>query len=259
MKAILRLLLGFTILATLTLRADAADIRVFAAASLTEAFKAIGTAYERVDPFDHVDYSFGGSPTLRTQIQQGAQVDIFASADRPNMDVLTAAHLAGSPVIFARNTLVVIAPSSSTTVNRISDLAGNGVRVVLAGPKVPAGRYAEEILAKMTPGIASNFNKSVMANVVSREIDVKAVVAKVQLGEADAGIVFATDAIAAGSKVRTIPIPAKYNVTAEYPIAVLSSSTIPVIASKFIAFINSPAGQSILRAHGFLSGQAAQP
>ena len=259
MKSVLKTALLLLLFSTVIKSSVAAPIKVFAAASLTEAFKVIGTAYATLHPDSPVSYSFAGSPTLRTQIQEGAPADVFASADHPNMDGLAAQHLVGAQRVFAENVMVVVVPADSQRIAKLGDLANAGVHVILAGPKVPAGRYAEEVLAKMTPGIQVNFAASVLGNVVSRETDVKAVLAKVELGEADAGFVFATDAVAAGKKVRTIPIPAEYNVVGEYPIAPVTGTADPADAESFIEFVLSPAGQSILRAHGFLSPPAEKP
>jgi molybdate transport system substrate-binding protein len=175
------------------------------------------------------------------------------------MDALAAERLVGAQHVFARNVMVIVVPANSSKVTLTSDLANHGIRLVLAGSKVPAGHYAEQILAKMTPGVEPNFAKKVLANVVSRETDVKAVLAKVALGEADAGFVFATDAVAAGPRVRTISIRPAYNVIGEYPIAALTSTRNPMGAASFINFVLSPDGQSILRAHGFMSPPAGKP
>jgi len=259
MKVLIKHLLLLALLWTVAASSRAVPIRVFAAASLTEAFGDIGNAYLRLHRSDPPEYSFAGTPTLRTQVQEGALIDVFASADRQNMDALAAQHLVGPQQIFARNTMVVVVPAKSPRVIMINELSDKGVRVVLADTKVPAGHYAEQVLAKMTPGIQDNFAKRVLANVVSRETDVKDVLAKVALGEADAGIVFATDAAAAGKKVRTIPIRPEYNVIGEYPIAALTRSRNPRGADSFIRFVMSSDGQAILRARGFLSPRAGLP
>lgn len=247
--AILLLSIAFAVIQ----KGDAAPIKVFAAASLTEAFNDIGKAYARIHPNDPVLFSFAGSPTLRTQIEQGAPVDVFASADMPNMDALVAQRLVARPVVFAENVMVVVTPASSTRVSKIGDLAQSGVRLVLAGPTVPAGRYAGEVLDKMTPSIAPDFAKKALANVVSRETSVKAVLAKVSLGEADAGFVFATDAAAAGDKVRVLRFPPRFNVIGQYPAATVKGASNASGGSSFISYVMSPPGQAILREHGFLT------
>ena len=253
MKILLKSTLLLALLWTVAASSQAVPIRVFAASSLTEAFGDIGAAYLRLHRSDPAEYSFAGAPTLRTQIQEGALVDVFASDDRQNVDALAAQRLVGPKQIFARNTMLVVVPAKSPRVIMINELSDKGVRVVLADTNVPAGHYAEQVLVKMTPGIQDNFAKRVLANVVSRVADVRDVLAKVARGEADAGIVFATDVTAAGQRVRTIPIRPEYNVIGEYAIAPLTRSRNPRGADSFIKFVMSSDGQAILRAHGFLS------
>jgi molybdate transport system substrate-binding protein len=256
MKVLFNAVLALAILCFAIACSQAVPIRVFAAASLTEAFKAGGDAYGKTYGGGPVEFSFAGSSTLRAQILEGAPVDVFASADHSNMDALAAKKLVGPQQIFARNTMVLVLPANSPRVRVLRDLANPGVRIVLAGSTVPAGHYAEQVLRKMTPAVEQDFSDKVLANVVSRETDVKAVLAKVALGEADAGFVFSTDAVAAGKKVKVILIRPKWNVIAEYPIATLTSSNNSAAAQGLIKFVVGPGGQKILRAHGFLSPAA---
>ena len=172
----------------------ARTLNVFAAASLTDAFKEIGQAFEAANPGVTVMFNFAGSQTLVTQIQQGAPADVFASASGTNMDaVVTGGYVdKAAPQVFLTNILLVILPSDNpANVQTLQDLAKPGLKVVLADASVPAGKYARQILDNMSkdPTYGTDFGTKVLANVVSNETDVKQVVAKVQLGEADAGIV----------------------------------------------------------------------
>jgi molybdate transport system substrate-binding protein len=233
-------------------------LTVFAAASLKEAFTTIGAQFEIHDRVK-VTFNFGGSDELVTQITQGAPADVFASADLTQMKIAQDKGLIASrPAVFARNRLVVIVPRNNPGhVYRVSDLGRPGVRLVLAAPQVPVGKYARAALAAMAHDVAfgPHFLARTMANVVSNETDVKAVVAKVVLGEADAGVVYVTDVTAqVAPRVHTIAIPARFNQIAQYPIAVVKGSRNPALARTFVAYVLSPAGQSVLRRSGFISG-----
>jgi molybdate transport system substrate-binding protein len=233
------------------LSAHAATIRVFAAASLTESFKEIGAAYQAAHPGDTVEFNFAGTPTLKTQIEQGAPADVFASADKATMSDLGKESLTSPSKTFAHNKLIIVAPPKSKRVSRITDIAMAGVNLVLAGETVPAGRYALQSINKMGTEYGSDFVIKTGLNIVSHETDVKAVLAKVQLGEADAGFVYATDAKAAGDKVKTVNIPDKFNVIAEYPIALVTRTPNETAATGFVQFVLGPDGQAILRKYGF--------
>jgi molybdate transport system substrate-binding protein len=224
-------------------------LHVFAAASLTDAFREIAAAYEKAHPGVRVELNFAGSQMLRTQIEQGAPADVFASADVVHAEALGRAGLLGPRRLFARNALVVVVPAAGGKVGRLADLAGPGVKIVIAGPSVPAGRYTSEVLARL--GADPAFAARLQANVVSHETNVRAVLSKVVLGEADAGFVYATDAAAAKGKVRILEIPPRDNVTSEYPIAAVSRSAAPGPAQHFIALVMGAEGQAILRKHGF--------
>jgi len=231
------------------------NLTVFAAASLTGALEEIGKGFENANPGVNVHFSFAGSQILRMQIEQGASTDIFASADHANMDKLVANNLiiASSYQDFATNKLVIILPPGNPAdVQALKDLGNPHLKLILADLSVPAGNYARQVLAKMSedPLFGSDFSQKVLSNVVSNETDVKQVVSKVELGEADAGIAYASDAMAAPDLV-TISIPAKYNIIAQYPIAVLNSSHETELARSFIAYILSSTGQDILARWGF--------
>jgi molybdate transport system substrate-binding protein len=233
---------------------DPRSLTVYAAASLTGAFKEIGKEFEAANPGVKVVYSFAGSQILRTQLEQGAIADVFASADHKNMDLLVTDHLIvpNSYQDFAMNKLIVILPAANPgNVQKIEDLAKPNLKLILADSSVPAGNYARQFLTKMSsnPTYGSDFSERVLANVVSNETDVKQVVAKVELGEADAGIAYVGDTVATPN-LMTISIPDEYNVIAKYPIAVLTNSPDSKLAEAFISYILSPAGQSILSKWG---------
>lgn len=230
-------------------------LTVFAAASLKDAFTEISRNFEAAHPGVTVTLNFAGSQTLRTQLEEGASADVFASANHTEMDNAVKAGLVqdGAAQDFLTNKLLVILPANNPAgLASLQDLARSGVKVVLAADTVPAGKYARQVLDKMSqdPAFGSDFGTKVLANVVSNENDVKQVVAKVQLGEADAGIVYVSDAVAA-PELMTIEIPAELNVTAQYPIAALTQAPQPELAAEFIAYVLSSQGQDVLAKWGF--------
>jgi molybdate transport system substrate-binding protein len=228
-------------------------ITVLAASSLTDAFQAIQPEFEKASPGVKLRLEFGASSTLRTQIEQGAPVDVFAAADQEQMQPLMKAHLVEAPRPFARNRLVLVVPAANP--GRIAaplDLTRPGLRLVTTVEAVPIGRYTQELLRKLarTPGYPADFARWVNRNVVSREANVRAVLAKVELGEADAAVVYATDA-RFSRRVKVIPLPPAANVTAIYPIAVVTRSSNRREAETFVRFVQSRAGQQVLRRFGF--------
>jgi molybdate transport system substrate-binding protein len=228
-----------------------ATLTVFAAASLTDAFNEIGKAFQAAHPGATIKFNFAGSQTLRTQIEQGAPADVFASADMSNMTTLESEKLAGASQVFIKNQLVVILPPNNpANIASLQDLSKPGLKLVLAASVVPAGKYTLLSLDQMNTAFGSDFKTRVLANVVSNEQDVKEVVAKVNLGEADAGIVYVSDAVAAPN-LKSIAIPAALNEIAQYPIAALNNSTNKNLAEAFIAFVLSADGQAILKKWGF--------
>lgn len=231
--------------------AGADTVRVFAAASLTEAFGEIGTAYEKAHPGDRVEFNFAGSQVLRTQIEQGAPADVFASADLAQMKPVQSAGLVKPHRIFARNRLVIIASTQSGKVGTPADLAKPGIKIVVAGATVPVGRYTMQALERMNAGYSGDFRKRAEANIVSQETNVRAVLSKVTLGEADAGFVYFTDVSTAKATVRVLEIPARYNVVATYPIAPVAKSGVERKAAAFVLLVLGKQGQAILRKHGF--------
>jgi molybdate transport system substrate-binding protein len=219
--------------------APKAQITVYAAASLTDVFP-------RIDGGPR--YSFGGSNTLAAQIQQGAPADVFASANMTLPSTLYAKSLCSKPVVFTRNALVIVVPKSNPAKLRsIYGLTRKGIKLVIAGPGVPVGSYTLQILRNM------NLTTPVLANVVSRETDVREVLAKVALGEADAGFVYATDAKVDAGKVKVIKVPAWAQPKVQYGICIVSESSSRADAQAFIAKVLSKSGQARLRKAGFLA------
>ena len=232
------------------------SLNVFAAASLTAAFNEIGKMMEQRHPPAKVSFSFAGSQQLAAQIEQGAKADVFASADQGWMSYLQERQLLAGPAhVFIGNRLVVALPKSNTAhVERLQDLARPGVKVVMAAEAVPVGRYSREALEKLSKDAAfgSDYASGVLGNVVSQEDNVKAVLAKIQLGEADAGIVYRSDVTgAAAAAVRVLEIPAAFNVEARYPIAIIKGTPKAAPAQTFIDLILSTDGQAALQRHGF--------
>jgi molybdate transport system substrate-binding protein len=233
-----------------------APLTVYAAASLREAFTALARAFEVANPGTAVVLSFGGSQALAEQIAQGAPADVFASANQKTMDVAVASGRvdAASVSVFARNRLIcVTATGRPQPISTLADLARPGVKLVLADARVPVGQYALDFLARASasPEFGAAYSATVMANVVSYEEDVRAVFGKVALGEADAGIVYATDvAVGDAGKIGRIEIPDALNTLAVYPIAALRDA--PASARAIVDFARAPQGQAILQAHGFL-------
>jgi molybdate transport system substrate-binding protein len=214
---------------------------VFAAASLTAAFTELGRRYTEANGGTRVTFNFAGSQALATQLGQGAPADVFASADTTNLDKVK--DLVGTPRSFASNRLqIVVEQGNPRHVTGLEDLAGRDLKVVLAAPDVPAGRYARQALDRA----------GVRVQPVSQEDNVKAVVTKVSLGEADAGIVYVTDVAAGGDRIQGVDIPRDQNVTAIYPIATVEASRARDKAQAFLDLVLSAEGQQVLRRHGFL-------
>ncbi len=229
-------------------------LTVFAAASLTGSFGEIGKAFEAANPGVTVTFNFAGTQALATQLTQGAKADVFASANHTYMDNMVKANLVASGYKdFVTNVLEVILPANNpANLQTLQDLAKPGLKLVLEDKSVPAGAYSLTILDNLSKDATygADFKTKVLANVVSNETDVKQVVAKVQLGEADAGIVYVTDAIAAPT-LKTIPIPANFNVIAKYPIAALTNAPQPDLAAAFVTYVLSPDGQATMKKWGF--------
>jgi molybdate transport system substrate-binding protein len=219
------------------------DITVFAAASLTDAFTEVGAAFTAANPDAKATFSFDASSALVQQITEGAPADVIASADTANMDKLTEAGLNGTePVIFATNLLtIIVAPGNPEGIAGVADLANSDLITVICAPEVPCGRYADEIFTKAGVTVTPD----------SLEQNVRGVVTKVTAGEADAGIVYVTDVIAAGDDAAMVEIPADINVLAEYPIATTKDSTNAEAGEAFIDFLTGSDGQVIMAEYGF--------
>jgi molybdate transport system substrate-binding protein len=220
------------------------DLIVFAAASLTAAFTEIGDAFMVEHADTTVTFNFAASSELVTQINEGAPAEVFASADLNNMTKLTdAGGNAGAPVVFATNRAeIIVEPGNPKGITGVADLANEDLIVVQCAPEVPCGTYAATVFE----------NAGVTVTPKSLEENVKAVVTKVMLGEADAGVVYVTDVIAAGDGAEGVEIPADINVVAEYPIAATATAPNPEAAQAFIDFVLSEQGQKILASYGFL-------
>jgi molybdate transport system substrate-binding protein len=233
--------------------AEPLTLNVFAASSLTDAFTEIGANFESENPGVTVTFNFAGSQALRTQIEEGAPADVFASASGKEMDAAVEGKFVADDVqqVFLSNQLVVILPADNPAgLEKIEDLANPGVKIVLAAEEVPVGNYARQSLDLMNGSFGVDFKDKVLANVVSNEDNVKQVVSKVQLGEADAGIAYVSD-IAASPELKTIEIPADLNVIAQYPIAPLTASGNAALAQAFVEYVLSAEGQAVLQKWGF--------
>jgi len=221
------------------------DVTVFAAASLTDVFTEIGDAFTTANPDAEVTFNFAASSELVTQINEGgAPADVFASADQSNMTKLTdAGNNDSDPVVFATNLLeIIVEPGNPRSVTGVADLENDDLIVVTCAPAVPCGKYAQQLFQ----------NAGVTVTPDSLEENVKAVVTKVTVGEADAGIVYKTDVTGAGGRAEGVAIPVDVNVLAEYPIAITKDASNAEAARAFLDFVLSQQGQKILDAYGFL-------
>jgi len=231
-------------------------LTVFAAASLNDVVNDAKKAFEQSHPGVEVRVNLASSSELRLQLQQGAPADVFLSADTVNMDPLVATKSVSKPIIFAHNTLaIVVAKRARETVTCPADLAKPGLRVAVAAPATPIGQYTRQMLSKTEKSgkCGKGYAKLVLANVRSEEPTVRAVLAKVLLGEMDAGVVYTTDITPGIQKtVRAITVPAEFNVVAAYPIATLTRSKHKKLAQEFQAFVLSPEGKQLLQKRGFL-------
>ena len=227
------------------------ELVVFEAASLKDVFAKLAQQFEKDNAGAKVIANAAGSQELRTQIEHGAAADVMASADRKHMDALASQGLVVAPSVFTCNEPVaVVRAALSSTLKTFADLP-RAERIVIGVPEVPIGAYTLQILQKAATKLGADFPACVQAKVASRELNVRQVLAKVVLGEADAGIVYRSDAIAARGKVAVVAIPPEANVIAEYPIAALKAAPHPDLARRFIDLVKSPAGAAALREAGF--------
>lgn len=236
---------------------EGGPLTIFAAASLTDAFGEMKARLEAAHPGLEIAIETAGSQTLVTQLEQGARADVLATANLRWMETAEESGLVdGEPVVFAHNRLVIVAPEDNPAgIAALDDLAGEGVSLILAGPDVPAGNYAQRTFCDYaaTGDAPNGFIGTINGNLVSEETDVRSVLAKIQLGEADAGVVYASDAEAAlrsGTLLTVVEFPAGVPVAAEYPIAALSGGD-PALAEAFIAYVMGDEGQAILAEYGF--------
>ncbi len=217
-------------------------VKVDAAASLTEAFTALGAQFEKAHAGTTVKFNFGASSDLATQITQGDSVDVFASAAPANMDTVVKAGLAGYPTNFASNTAeIATPPKNPANITRVEDLAKSGVKVAVCAPKVPCGVVATEVFK----------NANITVKPTATAENVKATLALVESGEVDAGVVYVTDVKAAGTKVHGVVIPDDVNASTEYPIAALTKSKNPTLAKAWVDYVLAADGTKVLTAAGF--------
>jgi len=220
-----------------------ATLTVFAAASLKATFTQIGTIFQQENPGSTVTFNFAGSSDLVAQLIAGAPADVFASADTANMTKATDAGLvSGTPLNFATNTLTIVTPPGNPAgITSFADLAKPGVAVVVCAPQVPCGAAAQKV----------ETNTGVTLTPVSEENSVTDVLGKITSGQADAGLVYVTDASGAGDKVTTVSFPESTTVVNTYPIATLTAATEPSLAMTFVELVTGPEGQQLLAAAGF--------
>jgi molybdate transport system substrate-binding protein len=261
MKSLFVFVMSLFFLGSLAVNSAAAEqtLVVSAASSLQDAFLEAGKIFESDHPGTRIAFNFASSTQLANQIEQGAPVDVFASADMSILNRLAGNNLITENAVLARNKLtVIVSKSSSMKIDGLADLAKKGVRIILAGNQVPAGRYARQFLQKADQAgtFGTDYSSHVLANLVSEEPELRMVAMKVAFGEGDAGIVYVSDITGdVGSKVRTITIEDKLNVIAQYGIAIVKSSTQPDTAKAFYSMLLSPKGQAIVAKYGLLPAQ----
>jgi molybdate transport system substrate-binding protein len=243
---------ALTVLLTAASHAAAADLTVFAASSLTDAFTELGKAFD-VRTGNTTSFQFAGSQALRTQLENGARADVYASANDAQYTPLLGKGLVGTGQPFARNKLTLIAPKKSP-VQTLNDLTRPGLRLVIADRAVPVGDYTRRMLSAIDKAgtYGKDFSARVLKNVVSEETNVRQVALKVQLGEADAAVVYVTDVTPSlKTQVRVIPLPTRFNQNATYPVGVLKASSKAEAAQAFVTYLLSADGQKVLKKWGF--------
>lgn len=229
------------------------EVLVFAAASLTDPFQELAPAFSREHGGAKVTFNFAGSQQLRTQLTQGVQADVLVTADQTDLDRLVEEERLEAPAPFLRNRLVLIVPKTNPAgIRGLGDLTRK-TRLVMGVADVPFGKYARQVLRNAEAAYGHGFYQRVMANVVSEEPSVKQSLAKVVLGEADAGFVYATDVTAAvSSRVQTVEVPEEFNVTAIYSMAVVKDAPHPTLARDWVMFMQRPETKEVLRRSGFI-------
>ncbi len=235
------------------------ELTILAAASLTDAFSDLATAFEAQNDGVTVVLNFAGSAQLAAQLREGAAADLFASANPAQVQAVVDAGrvTAGAAELFASNRLTIIVPAGNpAAIATLDDLARPGVQLLVAAPGVPVRQYTDEVLARLP----LSRKTAITTNIVSEESNVRQVAAKIALGEADAGIVYTTDLTPdIAGQVQQVAIPAALNVVATYPIAPLSDAPHPAWAQRFIEFTLSPEGQAILAGWGFVGPPEVAP
>ncbi len=238
--------------------AESQELTVFAAASLRDVFQSIALTFEKQHPRLRVRFNFAGSQDLRVQIEQGAKVDVFASADWKHMKLLADQGAVALPAVFACNVPVVVVPKSNpSNVRNFADLP-RATHLVLGAAEAPIGAYTDAILTAAERLHGKAFGEKIRGNVRSRELNVRQVLTKVAMGEGDAGIVYKTDALSMPDKVDIIEIPASINVIAEYPIAALKATPRADLARAFVQLVLSKEGQKVLATAGFGNAEAQE-
>jgi len=233
-------------------------LTVLAAASLTKVFPQIGALFTKDHPGVTFSFSFAGTDQLAAQIQQGAPADVFAGASTKYGDQLASAGQIKPYKVFCTNQLVLITPASNPAgITSLQDLSTKTVKLVIGAETVPVGSYTRTVLANLDAVYGPGYSDKVLANVVSNEDSVTSIVTKVEAGEADAGFVYITDSLAAGSQVNTITLPADAQAVAKYPIAVVAASKSATVAQQFVDFMLSAPAQELLKQAGFGSPPAS--
>jgi molybdate transport system substrate-binding protein len=226
-------------------------LTVLGAASLIKVFPDIGRRFQARRPGVTMRFSFAGTDSLVTQIEQGAPADLFAGASAKYGDELFSAGLVLEPKVMATNRLIlVLPPSNPAGIASLKDLT-RPIKLVIGSESVPVGSYTRTVLKNLNTLYGDGYSAEVLGNVVSNEDDVQSVLAKVRLGEADAGFVYVTDAKAAGGAVISVQLPDQAQAVASYPIAVVKASRNPATAALFVAFVLGPEAQRVLEAAGF--------
>jgi len=229
-------------------------LTILAASSLTDAFGELAKTFEKQNPGTEVRTSFGASSEMLAQIQQGAPADVFASADQEHMNTaLKSGLVSGRPETFVKNREVVMVPKDNpANIRSLRDIAKPDVKLVLAEDEVPAAEYAREILDKANAEYGDGFEKAVLSNVVSREVDVRASVNRVTVGDADATFGYASDYTPdIRDRVKVVQIPSDLNIVATYPVAALKDVKSPELAKKWVALVTGEEGQRVLKKWGF--------
>ena len=226
------------------------ELSIVAASSLTDAFSALERGFEARHPNVDVRLDFAGSQVLRLQLEQGAPADVFASANENHMRALVEDHVVERSRTFARNELVIVVPKDNPAAIECFEDLPRARRLVIGAPSVPVGLYAERMLDRAAASLGNDFATRVRRQIVSMESNVRLVRAKVELGEADAAIVYRTDALSSNA-LDVVPIPRHLNVEASYPIAVVSRSQALALAERFVEFVLSESGQRALVDQGF--------